>query len=64
MSTFAEYLSRKMAVTGPTREEHPSAIVAGALEEARELGQSVAGMFGNNARRKKLEHMNLKFRGS
>ena len=64
MGTFADYLSRKMAATAPTKEEHPSVIVAGALEEARELGQSVAGMFGTQARRKKLEHMNLKIRGS
>ena len=47
-----------------TKEEHPSVLVAGALEEARELGQSVAGMFGDHSRREKLKKINLKFRGS
>ena len=63
MGHFADYLSRKLEHT-VTKEEHPSVLVAGALEEARELGQSVAGMFGNHSRREKLKRMNLKFRGS
>jgi hypothetical protein len=63
MGIFADYLSRKMEQTVP-KEEHPSVIIAGAMEEARELGQSVAGMFGTHSRRKKLEGMNLKLRGS
>ena len=63
MGHFADSLSRKMEQT-VTKEEHPSVLVAGAIEEARELGQSVAGMFGNHSRREKLKRMNLKFRGS
>jgi alpha-D-ribose 1-methylphosphonate 5-triphosphate synthase subunit PhnL len=63
MGTFSDYLSRKMEPT-VTKEEHPSVLVAEAIEEARELGQSVAGMFGDHSRRKKLEGMNLKLRGS
>ena len=58
MGHFADYLSRKMEHT-VTKEEHPSV-----LEEARELGQSVAGMFGDHSRREKLKKINLKFRGS
>jgi len=64
MGTFTDYLSRKIAVSSPSKEEHPAVIVSGALEEARELGQSVAGMFSSKPRRKKLEEMNLKIRGS
>jgi hypothetical protein len=63
MGTFAEYLSRKVASTKPTVEEHPATIIADAMGEARELGQSVAGMFGTNSRRRKLERLDLKLRG-
>tara|TARA_R110000824_G_scaffold95305_3_gene229308 strand:+ start:11540 stop:11731 length:192 start_codon:yes stop_codon:yes gene_type:complete len=63
MGHFADYLSRKMEQT-VTKEEHPSVLVSGAIEEARELGQSIAGMFGDHSRREKLKRMNLKFRGS
>ena len=48
MGTFTDYLSRKIAVSSPSKEEHPAVIVSGALEEARELGQSVAGCFHRN----------------
>ena len=64
MATFADYLSRKMTATTPTREEHPAVLVSDAMSEAHELGQSIAGMFGNQTRRKKLQQMNLKLRGS
>lgn len=63
MGVFSDYLSRKIAVSSPSKEEHPSAIVSGALEEARELGQSVADMFHSKNRRTQLEEMDLKFRG-
>ena len=63
MGHFADYLSRKMEQT-VTKEEHPSVLVSGAIEEARELGQSIAGMLGDHSRREKLKRMNLKFRGS
>ena len=62
MGNFAEYLSRKISVASPA-EEHPAVIVAGALDEAKELGRSVAGMFNSKSRLQKLEALELKRRG-
>ena len=63
MGTFSDYLTRKIERTAPTKEEHPSVLVAGAMTEAKDLGRSVAGMF-QSPRRRELEKMGLKLRES
>ena len=63
MGAFADYLAQKMDVSVP-KEEHPSAIIAEAMTEARELGHSVASMFQHNERRNQLEEIDIQFRGS